>query len=141
MSLLQFPDAPLVRLSTTVALPEARGGQMKRSEHVSLAMMGVAAFAATFASATLYMAKPGTAQSAQSCTMRPDGTQNCERRGFSSYLFHGWPGSGSAEPTKTQGAALVSNARSSSPASSAGIVRGGFGATGSGVSFRVSAGG
>ena len=39
---------------------------MKRSEHVSLAMMGVAAFAATFASATLYMAKPGASQSAQS---------------------------------------------------------------------------
>jgi hypothetical protein len=112
---------------------------MKRSEHVSLGFMGVAAFAATFASATLYLAKPGT--SAQSCTTRPDGTQNCERRGFSTYLFHGWSGSGSAEPKKTQGAALVSDARSSTPASSAGTVRGGFGATGSGASFRGSAGG
>src|ERR1700730_871067 len=114
---------------------------MKRSEHVSLAMMGVAAFGATFASATLYMAKPGTAQAAQSCTTRPDGTQNCERRGFSSYLFHGWSGSGAAEPTKTQGAALTSNPRSSTSGSGAGIVRGGFGSTGSSTSFRVSAGG
>ena len=114
---------------------------MKRSEHVSLAMMGVAAFAATFASATLYMAKPGATQSAQSCTTRPDGTQNCERRVSSTYLFHGWWGSGSAEPTKTQGAALTSNPRSSTPASSAAIVRGGFGSTGSSASFRSSAGG
>ena len=114
---------------------------MKRSEHVSLAFMGVAAFAATFASATLYMAKPGASQSAQSCTTRPDGTQNCERRGSSAYLFHGWWGSGSAEPAKTQGAALTSNPRSSAPASSAGTVRGGFGSTGSSASFRASAGG
>jgi len=117
---------------------------MKRSEQVSLAFMGVAAFAATFASATLYMAKPGTSQSAQSCTARPDGTQNCERRSSSStYLVHGGSGSGSAEPKKTQGAALISNAhaRSSMPASSAGIERGGFGATGASTSFRASAGG
>jgi hypothetical protein len=116
---------------------------MKRSEQVSLAFMGVAAFAATFASATLYMAKPGTSQSAQSCTTRPDGTQNCERRVSSTYLFYGSSSSGSAEPKKTQGAALISNAnaRSSTPASSAGIQRGGFGATGSSTSFRASAGG
>ena len=126
-----------------VVLSAARGGQMKRSEHVSLAFMGVAAFAATFASATLYMAKPGTAQSAQSCTTRPDGTQNCERRGFSYFLFHGWSGSSPAEPKKTQGAALISNAnaRSSAPASSSSIERGGFGATGASTSFRASAGG
>jgi hypothetical protein len=114
---------------------------MKRSEHVSVAMMGVAAFAATFASATLYMAKPGASQAAQSCTTRPDGTQNCERRVSSTYLFHGWWGSGSAEPAKTQGAALTSNPRSSTTASSASIVRGGFGSTGSSASFRSSAGG
>jgi hypothetical protein len=116
---------------------------MKRSEHVSLAFMGVAAFAATFASATLYMAKPGTSQSAQSCATRPDGTQSCERRGASTYLVHGGSGSGSAEPKKTQGAALIgnANARGSTSASSAGIERGGFGATGSSTSFRASAGG
>ena len=119
----------------------ARRGQMKRSDQISLAMMGVAAFAATFASATLYIAKPGGSQSAQSCTTRPDGAQNCERRGFSTYLFHGWWGSGSAEPAKTQGAALASNPRSAAPASSASIVRGGFGSTGSSASFRSSAGG
>ena len=114
---------------------------MKRSENVSLAMMGVAAFAATFASATLYIAQPGTSQTAQSCTTRTDGTQNCERRGFSSYFFHGWSSSGSAEPAKTQGAALTSSPRSPTPASGAGIVRGGFGSTGSSGFFRVSAGG
>ena len=114
---------------------------MKRSEQVSLAFMGVAAFAATFASATLYTAKPGTSQPAQSCTTRPDGTQNCERRVSSTYLFHGWWGSGSAGPAKTQGAALTSNPRSSTPASSAGTVRAGFGSTGSSTFFRASAGG
>jgi hypothetical protein len=112
---------------------------MKRSENVSLAFMGVAAFAATFASATLYIAKPGT--SAQSCTTRPDGTRNCERRVSSFYLFPGWSGSSPAAPPKTQEAALVGNPRSSAPASSAGIQRGGFGATGSSASFRGSAGG
>lgn len=116
---------------------------MKRSEHVGLAMMGVAAFAATFASASLYMGRPGTAQAAQSCTPRADGTQNCERRGFSYFLFHGWSGSNPAEPKKMQGAALISNvnARSSTPASSVGIVRSGFGSTGASTSFRASAGG
>ena len=111
---------------------------MKRSEHVSLAFMGVAAFAATFASATLYLATPGTSQS---CTTRSDGTQNCERRVSSFYLFHGWSGSSSAAPQKTQGAALIGNAHSSTPASNTGIQRGGFGATGSSTSFRASAGG
>jgi hypothetical protein len=139
--LVQCSDAPLVRLATTIVLSAARGGQMKRSEQVSLAFMGVAAFAATFASATLYTAKPATSQSAQSCTTRPDGTQNCERRISSTYFFHGWWGSGSAGPTKTQGAALVSDARGSTSATSAGTVRGGFGSTGSSTSFRASAGG
>jgi hypothetical protein len=120
---------------------------MKRSEHVSLALMGVAAFAATFASATLYMAKPGTSAmakpgtSAQSCAARPDGTQNCELRSTSSYLVHGGSGSSPAEPKKIQGAALTSNARSSMPVASAGIERGGFGSTGSSTAFRASAGG
>ena len=119
----------------------ARGGEMKRSEHVSLAFMGVAAFAATFAGATLYRAKPAASQTAQSCTTRPDGTQNCERRGFSSYFFYGGSSSGSAEPKKTQGAALISDARGSTSATSAGTVRGGFGSTGSSTSLRASAGG
>jgi hypothetical protein len=114
---------------------------MKRSEQVSLAFMGVAAFAATFASATLYTAKPGTSQAAQSCTTRPDGTQNCERRVSSTYLFHGWWGGGSAEPQKTQAAALTSNPRSAASATSAVTARGGFGSTGASTSFRASAGG
>lgn len=114
---------------------------MKRSENVGLAVMGVAAFAATFAGASVYMAKPSTAQSAQSCAQRPDGTQPCERRGFTSYFFHGWSSSGSAQPMKTQGVALTANARSSVPVSSTGVVRGGFGTTGGSPSFRISAGG
>jgi hypothetical protein len=137
--LLQFRGAP-TRLATA-SLLVARGGEMKRSEHVSLAMMGVAAFAATFAGATLYMAKPGASQSAQSCTTRSDGTQLCERRGFSSYFFYGGPTGGSSEPAKTQSAALTANPRGSAPASSTATVRGGFGATGASTSFRVSAGG
>jgi hypothetical protein len=116
---------------------------MKRSEHVGLAVMGVAAFAATFASASFYMARPGSSQAAQSCTPRADGTQHCERRGFSFFLFHGWSGGSAAEPKKTQGAALVgdTNARGSTPVSSSGVVRAGFGATGARMSFRASAGG
>jgi len=116
---------------------------MLRSEHVGLAVMGVAAFAATFASASAYMAKPSTAlqQPAQNCAQRPDGTPNCERRGFTYYLLHGWWSGSPAQPMKTQGAALTSSARSSVPASSTGVVRGGFGATAASAPFRVSSGG
>ena len=115
--------------------------------------MGIAGFAGTFAAATLYMAKPGTSAmakpgamatpgtSAQSCVARPDGTQNCQMRGSSTYLVHAGSGSGSAEPKKTQGAALTSNPRSSTPMTSAGIERGGFGSTGASTAFRASAGG
>jgi hypothetical protein len=116
---------------------------MKRSEHVGLAVMGVAAFAATFASASTYLARPSTSlrQPAQNCAPRADGTQNCERRGFTYYLLHGWWGGSSAQPMKTQGAALIASARSPSPASGSSIVRGGFGATAASAPFRVSAGG
>ena len=114
---------------------------MKRSENVSLAVMGVAAFAATFAGATMYMSKPSTARPAQNCTSRPDGAQVCERRSFTSFFIHGWGSSNAPEPMKTQGAALTDNARSSAHVSHAGIERGGFGATGNRPSFRMAAGG
>ena len=111
--------------------------------------MGIAGFAGTFAAATLYMAKPGTSamakpstsQSAQSCAARPDGTQNCQLRSTSSYVVYAGSGSAAAQPTKTQGAALTSNPRSSTPMTSAGIERGGFGSTGASTAFRASAGG
>jgi hypothetical protein len=120
---------------------------MKRSEHVGLAVMGVAAFAATFASAS-YLTRPATMpqQSAQNCTPRSDGAPNCEpaRRGFAYYLypsyFHGWSSASSAEPRRTQGVALVSNAHAAAPGTSTTIVRGGFGSTSASAPFRVAAG-
>jgi hypothetical protein len=92
---------------------------MKRSSQVGLAVMGVAAFAATFASVKAFQGGTGStsaqsaAQSAaQTCTTRPDGTQNCEpqRRGFSYYLLpHFMYGSSSAAAStpKAQPAAAL----------------------------------
>jgi hypothetical protein len=135
---------------------------MKRSGQVGLAVMGVAAFAATYASVAAYRA--GTASTpaqsaAQTCTTRPDGTQNCEpaRRGFAYYMVphfvHGWWGNttpapkpaalaGNASALTSKSAALTNTARATTPAvSSSGVSRGGFGTTAQSNSFRVSAGG
>ncbi len=100
-----------------------RGGgakTMKRSSQVGLAIMGVAAFGATYASVAAYRASPAPmssqpAAAAQTCTTRPDGTQNCEpaRRGFAYYLLPSFM-FGSASHTssaqKPQGAAFASHA-------------------------------
>jgi hypothetical protein len=146
--LLQLRDTAPRRLVAAVAFSRIHGGQMKRSEQVTLAVMGVAAFAATFVSANAYLAGPATMrqQAAQNCAPRPDGTQVCERRGFAHYFIpsyvHGWWSARSAGPNKTHGAtALTSNARSSAPVSATGVVRGGFGSTSASAPFRVSAGG
>jgi hypothetical protein len=127
---------------------------MKRSGQVGLVLMGAATFVGTFAAGTAYFAwqKPSHAagaQTAQSCTTRPDETQNCEpaRRGFAYYLFPrsswSWGWGNSYEPRR-QEAALSNNSRSYAPTSTvpAGTVveRSGFGSTAKG-SFRVSAGG
>ena len=129
---------------------------MKRSGSVGLVLMGATAFVGTFAAGTAYFAwqKPshvvGAAQVAQTCTQRPDGTQNCEpaRRGFAYYLFPrsswSWGWGNSYEPRR-QEAALSNNSRSYAPTTStvpAGVVveRSGFGSSAKG-SFRVSAGG
>ncbi|MEJ0077094.1 MAG: hypothetical protein WDO17_16945 [Alphaproteobacteria bacterium] len=124
---------------------------MKRSENVSLVVMGVAAFAATFGGGLAYSAwqKPSSAAQAQTamaadqqCATRSDGTRNCEpqRRGFTYYLFPRW-GSSTSEPVRRE-AALVGNSRSGVVAvSNNGVQRSGFGSTGSSPSIRVSAGG
>jgi hypothetical protein len=92
---------------------------MKRSGQVGLAVMGVAAFAATYASVAAYRSAPapmGGAQSAaQTCTTRPDGTQNCEpaRRGFAYYLLPNFmygSSSGTSSAPKPQSAALAGHA-------------------------------
>jgi hypothetical protein len=139
---------------------------MKRSGQVGLAVMGVAAFAATYASVAAYRAGtaapvgPQSAAVAQTCATRSDGTQSCEaaRRGFGYYLIphfvHGWWGNntpaqkpaafaGNAPASKPQSAALTYNTRPTTPAvSSSSAQRGGFGTTAQGnSSFRVSAGG
>jgi hypothetical protein len=123
---------------------------VKRSENVSLVLMGAVAFAATFGGGMAYLAmqKPSHAASAQSavadqqCTTRSDGTRNCEpqRRSFTYYLFPRW-GSSATEPVRRE-AALVGNSRSGVVAlSNNGVQRSGFGSTGSSPSIRVSAGG
>ena len=128
---------------------------MKRSENVGLVVMGAAVFAATFAGGMAYSAwqKPSHASQAQTvadqrCTMRSDGTQDCQpqRRGFVYYLvpsyFHGWSWGGSANKTVTREAALVSNSRNATAAvSKTGVQRSGFGDTAKNKSIRVSAGG
>jgi hypothetical protein len=135
---------------------------MKRSGQVGLAVMGVVAFAATFASVKAFQGGPaptGGAQSAaqsaaETCATRSDGSQSCEaaRRGFTYYLVphfvHGWWSGSSAKPQpaafagsapKSQSAALTNGARTSIPSAS-GVERGGFG-TSAQTSFRTSAGG
>jgi hypothetical protein len=138
---------------------------MKRSGTVGLVMMGGAAFAATFAAGMGYFAwqkpshaaQPQAAAPAQSCTTRPDGTQNCQStRGFAYYLLPSWSSSApeprrtqstaltsnAPEPKRTQSAALTSNARTYTPAASpSGTTRGGFGTTAQSSSYRTSAGG
>ena len=133
------------------------GARMKRSGTVGLVMMGGAAFAATFAGGMAYFAwqKPSHAAqpqaAAQTCTTRPDGTQNCQpaRRGFSYFLWPTWStgtstgtsAGASSNPKRTSSAALTGNARSYSSAGPSGTQRGGFGTTAQSSPFRPSAGG
>jgi len=122
---------------------------MKRSGNVSLAVMGTAAFAMTFAGGMTYLnwsrpshASPQTA--ASTCTPKPDGT--CERagRGFMFYLLpsFGASSSNTAPAKPAQSAALTGKSHATNPAvSPSGTTRGGFGTTARSGSFRVSAGG
>jgi len=131
---------------------------MKRSDNVSLMLMGAAAFAATFAGGMAYFAlqKPSHAAQAQTaaeqqCSARSEGTQECEprRRGFAYYVFphftpgwtwsSGW-GWGSSYGNR-QSAALSNNPRTYAPASGRVVERSGFGSTARAPSIRVSAGG
>ena len=129
---------------------------MKRSENVSLVVMGAVAFAATFGGGMAYFAmqKPGHAAQAQSvageqCTTHSDGTRNCEpqRRSFAYYLvprFSGWSwGWGtSSEPIRRDVALSGSRtAHAPAPAPAGGVERSGFGSTARSPSIRVSAGG
>jgi len=132
---------------------------MKRSGNVGLVLMGGAAFAATFAVGMGYFAwqkpsqaapsataQPAAAQPAQTCTQRPDGTQNCQqpRRGFSFYVFPSWGSdSSSAQPARQQSAAFSGSARTTTASystSASGVERSGFGSSAK-SSFRASAGG
>jgi hypothetical protein len=125
-----------------------------------LVLMGGVAFAATFAAGTAYFAwqKPShaaqpqaAAAPAQTCTARPDGTQNCQpaRRGFAYYLFpsfsYGSSASASSAPdpkARTQSAALTSNSRAYAPAvNSSATTRGGFGTTAQSGSYRTASAG
>jgi hypothetical protein len=124
---------------------------MKRSGNVSLAVMGTAAFAVTFAGGMTYlnMSRPSQAapqSAASTCTPRPDGTCEPVRRGFTYYLvphfFHGSSSSSTTPARPPQSAALTGAPRATTPAvSPSGTTRGGFGTTARSGSFRVSAGG
>ena len=131
---------------------------MKRSGNVGLVLMGGAVFAATFAAGTAYFAwqKPShaaqpqaAAAAAQTCTTRPDGTQNCQpaRRGFAYYLFPSFGSSASVssapdQKARTQSAALTSTSRTYSPAvDSSATTRGGFGTTAQSGSYRTASAG
>jgi hypothetical protein len=119
---------------------------MKRSGNVGLVLMGGVAFAATFAGGMAYLGsqKPShAAAAAQTCTMRPDGTPNCQpaRRGFAYYLFPSFGSSASASSApdpkaRTQSAALTSPAVDSSS-----TTRGGFGTTAQSGSYRTASAG
>ena len=130
---------------------------MKRSGQVGLVLMGAAAFAATFAGGMAYFgwqkpshaAQPQSAAS-QTCTTRPDGTQNCQpqRRGFSFFLYPTWGSSSKAAAApalrpQAHTAALSNNSRAYSPSSPAAssTTRGGFGSTASSGSYRTSSAG
>lgn len=132
---------------------------MKRSGNVGLVLMGAAAFAATFAVGTAYVAwsKPaGAAPSTalaqpQSCATRPDGSQDCppRSRSFSYYFFpsHGfgwWSWGRSADAgTRPQAVALTNSGSrpyAAVPGANTETVRSGFGSTARGFT-RVSVGG
>jgi hypothetical protein len=127
---------------------------MKRSGNVGLVLMGGVAFAATFAGGMAYLGwqKPSHAQpqaAAQTCTTRPDGTQDCQpaRRSFAYYLFPSFGSSASASSApdpkaRTQSAALTGNPRAYAPAvDSSGTTRGGFGTIAQSGSYRTASAG
>ncbi len=138
---------------------------MKRSGNVSLAVMGTAAFAMTFAGGMTYLnwSRPSHASphaAASTCTPKPDGTCEPARRSFGYYFipgFFGGSSSTSTPPAKTapaaalagspparpaQSAALTSKPRATTPAvSPSGTTRGGFGTTAQSSSFRTSSAG
>ena len=124
---------------------------MKRSENVSLVLMGAVAFAATFGGGMAYFAmqKPSHAVQAQSiadqpCGTRSDGTQDCQpqRRSFAYYLVPRWSwGWGSSSEPVRRDVALSGSRTAYAPAPAGGVVRSGFGSTARSPSIRVSAGG
>jgi hypothetical protein len=127
---------------------------VKRSENVSLVVMGAVAFAATFGGGMAYFAmqKPSHAAQTQSvagqqCTTRSDGTQDCQppRRSFAYYLvprFSGWSwGWGTSSEPVRRDVALSGSRSAYAPTPAGGIVRSGFGSTARSTSIRISAGG
>jgi hypothetical protein len=123
---------------------------MKRSGNVSLAVMGTAAFAATFAGGMTYLnwSRPSHAAqtAASTCTPRPDGTCEPVRRGFTYYFvpsfFHGSSSRSTPAAKAAPSAALTGAPRTTTPAvSPSGTTRGGFGTTARSSSFRTSSAG
>jgi hypothetical protein len=115
---------------------------MKRSASLGLVVMGAAAFTATFAGGSAFMAWRKPAPS-QTCTPRPDGTQACAptrtpvaaARSFHVSLLPTWMSSA------TPATGLADSGRSAPATATAdGTVRRGFGASAK-TAFRGSAGG
>lgn len=121
---------------------------MKRS--VNMALMGVAAFTASFAGGSAYLAWQKPSQ-AQSCTTKPDGTQSCTSTrtpaGVARYVYiSSFPDRAAAStpsPARTDTAAPMrpsAAVAAAAPADQQRTVRRGFGASAK-TAFRSSAGG
>jgi hypothetical protein len=115
---------------------------MKRSASLGLVVMGAAAFTASFAGGSAFLAWQNPAQSL-ACTSRPDGTQACSTTrtpaGIARYVHVSlFPGNSAATTpaVRATGAATPAPAR----ALQDGTTRRGFGASAR-TAFRGSAGG
>jgi hypothetical protein len=113
---------------------------MKRSASLGLVVMGAAAFTASFAGGSAFLAWKNPAQP-QTCTPRPDGTQACSQprtsNGGARFVY--LP---SSSGISTTAAPVVGSANAAAPALAVkdGTARRGFGASAK-TAFRGSAGG
>jgi hypothetical protein len=117
---------------------------MKRSASLGLVVMGAAAFTATFAGGSAFMAWRNPAQS-QTCVPRPDGTQACTPTrtpaGVARYVHVAlFPGSSAAATPPVRAADAAAPAPAPVRVMQDGTMRRGFGASAK-TAFRGSAGG
>lgn len=120
---------------------------MKRSSNIGLVVMGAAAFTATFAGASAFMAWRKPAQP-QPCTQSPDGTQACtssrSSTGVARYVngtfFYGSSAKAAPAAGIADSSAALRPATRPPAALADGTTRRGFGSSAK-LAFRGSAGG